>query len=296
MTTRHAPRCPRLSPGHAALHYAARGLRVLPLHTPQDDGSCSCRRPGCPQPGKHPRTPHGLRDASRDPRRLAAWWRAWPDANIGIVTGRLVVVDVDGDAGDAALARFEAAHAPLPATLECATARGRHLYFDAGARAIANSVAQLGGGLDVRGRGGYAIAPPSRHADGPRYRWRTPRPAAALPRWLAELLVPAAPARPRRADPPRPDACDRSRRYFAAALRGELSDVAGAQPGTRNNTLNRAAFRLAQLAAGGHGELAALPAPLLDAALAVGLSESEALATIASALRAGHQHPRPAGP
>ena len=44
------------------------------------------------------------------------------------------------------------------------------------------------------------------------------------------------------------------------------------------------------------GTLAALPAPLLDAALAAGLSESEALATIASGLRAGHQHPRPAGP
>ena len=92
---------------------------------------------------------------------------------------------------------------------------------------------------------------------------------------------------------PETAAGDRRRRYFTAALRAELADVASAAPGTRNDTLNRAAFRLAQLAASGHGSLDELTAALLDAALAAGLTDAEALATIASALRAGQQHPRP---
>jgi hypothetical protein len=69
--------------------------------------------------------------------------------------------------------------------------------------------------------------------------------------------------------------------------------VAAARPGTRNDTLNRAAFRLGQLAAAGKGNLDVLTAPLLDAALTAGLTEPEALATINSGLTAGQRHPRP---
>lgn len=61
---------------------------MLPLHTPAGDGSCSCRKPDCGSPGKHPRTAGGLKDASTDPEAIRRWWRMWPDANIGIVTGR----------------------------------------------------------------------------------------------------------------------------------------------------------------------------------------------------------------
>jgi hypothetical protein len=103
--------------------------------------------------------------------QIGAWWATWPDANVGVATGRLVIVDVDCAHGRAALATLEQTHEPLPPTLTAVTCRGVHLYFHAGAHRIANSVARLGAGLDVRGRGGQVVAPPSLHADGHRYRW-----------------------------------------------------------------------------------------------------------------------------
>jgi hypothetical protein len=84
-----------------ALRYAAQGWSVFPLHSPQN-GQCSCGRLDCTSPAKHPRTANGLKDATTDPERIREWWKRWPDANIGVVTGRasgVVVVDVDLDKG-----------------------------------------------------------------------------------------------------------------------------------------------------------------------------------------------------
>ena len=249
MTTRSAPgRAPRTSSaGEAALRYAARGWPVLALHTPTPEGGCSCSHPACPKPGKHPRTRRGLRDATTDPAQIRAWWTRWPHANVALATGRLVIVDVDGPTGRAALTALERAHAPLPVTLTAATGRGAHLYFNAGQLRIASSAGRLGDGLDVRGHGGYAIVPPSLHAGGQRYHWTTRTRPAQLPAWLAALLTAAAPA-PRRTALP-----ERSRRPPATLLRRRLARRARRRrqrtPGARNDTLNRAAFRLAQLAA-----------------------------------------------
>jgi len=91
----------------AALAYAVAGWPVVPLHTPTSTGGCSCGRAACASAGKHPRTRHGFRDASTDPARITAWWRRWPDANVGVRTGELVVLDVDGPAGARALAELE---------------------------------------------------------------------------------------------------------------------------------------------------------------------------------------------
>jgi hypothetical protein len=110
-----------------------------------------------------------------------------------VATGRLVVVDFDGAHGRAALATLEQTHEPLPPTLTAASGRGAHLYFHAGARRIANSAGRLGPGLNVRGRGGYVVAPPSLHADGHHYRWSARHHPAPLPSWLAELLTVTAP-------------------------------------------------------------------------------------------------------
>ncbi|MBF0171497.1 MAG: DUF3987 domain-containing protein, partial [Nitrospinae bacterium] len=103
---------------------------------------------------------------------------------------------------------------------------------------------------------------------------------------------------------PMPQATHAGEAYADAALRGEVAKVAAAPPGCRNDTLNTAAFALGTLI--GSGQLAQETAEsrLMAAAMAAGLTEREARATIASGINAGVSHPRevaasiprPAGP
>ena len=183
-----------------ALQYAARGWQVLPLHTPTPEG-CTCRNPDCKSAGKHPRTISGLKDASEDAGIIQGWWERWPEANVGIATGpdsRLCVLDVDGEDGQASLAALES----LPQTLRALTGRtgnhgerkGFHLYFTfPNGATISNSAGRLGKGLDIRGSGGYVVAPPSIHSSGLHYEWDTDGSTIAdLPAWLiAKLSKPA---------------------------------------------------------------------------------------------------------
>ena len=48
-----------------ALRYAESGLLVFPLHAVKD-GKCTCAKADCNSPAKHPRTVHGLKQASKD--------------------------------------------------------------------------------------------------------------------------------------------------------------------------------------------------------------------------------------
>jgi Bifunctional DNA primase/polymerase, N-terminal len=156
---------------HAALAFARRGLKVLPLHWPADDGKCSCARQDCTSPAKHPLTTHGLHDASADEDLIINWWRRWADANVGILTGDgLVVLDVDGDDGERSLKALQARGLSLADVPEVQTGRGRQFYFSSESP-VGNSVRKLGPGLDIRGEGGYVVAPPSRHISGAVYKW-----------------------------------------------------------------------------------------------------------------------------
>jgi hypothetical protein len=111
----------------AALTYAAHGWMVLPLHTPGSEG-CSCGQDCGGSAGKHPRTPHGLYDASRQPDQLWRWWHRWPNANVGIRTGQisgLVILDVDvRHSGQDSLERLQSTYAPLPPTLTAQSGGG----------------------------------------------------------------------------------------------------------------------------------------------------------------------------
>jgi hypothetical protein len=122
-----------------ALEYAALGLYVLPVHTPvvPIDATaavrCSCRDgESCSSKGKHPRTLHGFKDATREVAKIKEWWSDWPDANIGIATGResgVFIIDVDSEEGEAYLTDLQKEHGPLFYTWQVATGRGRHIYF-----------------------------------------------------------------------------------------------------------------------------------------------------------------------
>lgn len=92
--------------------------------------------------------------------------------------------------GDASLAKLEAENGPLPPTLTVRTGSGgRHKYFRCPGTHVGNSAGQLGRGLDVRGAGGYLIAPPSVHPDGGVYAREEEREIADLPPWLLNLVA-----------------------------------------------------------------------------------------------------------
>ena len=128
---------------------------------------------------KKPLTPHGCKDAKKNVGAIKAWWKKWPDANIGIATGsasNLVVIDEDCDEdkgldGLQSVTEWERIHGKLPTTYMCLTGRGDyHLYFRYDGTDIKNRAGLLEG-VDVRGEGGYVIAPPSIHPNGTEYVW-----------------------------------------------------------------------------------------------------------------------------
>lgn len=164
--------------GQAALDLANRGWPVFPVHTVRK-GQCSCGKPECRNVGKHPMTEHGLKDATIDPATIDGWGAKCPDANVGLATGqgsRLVVLDVDpGHGGDESLRDLVARIGTLPDTVEVKTGGGgRHLYFAHPCNGLKiRTIVELAGlpGLDIRGDGGYVVAPPSQHVSGSRYEW-----------------------------------------------------------------------------------------------------------------------------
>jgi len=164
-----------------AQRYAEHGLRVLPLHAIRD-GRCTCGKTDCRSAGKHPRTQHGVKDASSDAATIRDWWTRWPDANIGVALDDLVVVDVDprngGEVPDG-----------LPATVTARTGSGgwHFIYRAAPGKQYAGRLCQ---GVDLKSGGrAYIVVAPSVHASGQTYRWQTapwetdPAPA---PDWLPE--------------------------------------------------------------------------------------------------------------
>jgi hypothetical protein len=278
----------------AALGYAERGIPVLPLHTPLAKG-CYCGRRGCESPGKHPRTRHGLLDASTDVRQIRWWWRRWPQANVAVRTGVVMdVCDVDTNAGlRVVLDLLDVARPPGPTVR---TGFGWHLWFAPTGQG--NRVGALPG-VDWRGASGTAVAPPSLHANGNRYQWAQPWAGEALPQCPAQLLRLITPP------PVAPSATGVIRdpgRYAQAVLNNEIERIfaaprphlAGAHriPGGRNSALNRAAFRLGQLAATDALDERDVWRRLTEAGLSVGLGEMEVRRTIASGWRAGLRRPR----
>lgn len=151
-----------------ALAYAARGWYVFPVHTP-NDGACSCHRRDCDRIGKHPRISTGRNGASIDPDIITRWWTTWPDANIGIATGKesgFLVLDVDTGGEDSIPEK-------LPDTVEQITGSGgRHALFKRPSTdSRFKTLVRFLPGLDSRADGGYIVAPPSLHVSGDRYEW-----------------------------------------------------------------------------------------------------------------------------
>lgn len=229
----------------AALALALRGFAVFP----------------CVPGGKVPATAHGFKDATTDAAIIAGCWAELPAANIGIACGAsgLVVLDLDrkdGRDGVRTLWQVECDLDRVPRTLSATTpSGGLHLYYraprDVEIRNGQSTVCERGDapGLDVRGVGGYVVAPPSFMAAG-RYAWRDDLPIADVPQpWVDALARERAPD-----EPPAPvwtprsySEADRVALYVHRAIEGELRKVADAPHGTRSDRLLASARALGGL-------------------------------------------------
>jgi hypothetical protein len=230
---------------------------------------------------------------------IRRWFGGTVRYNIAIRTGLASgawVLDVDHrHGGFASLDALEQQHGRLPPTRRCKTANGVHLWWRATGGPIQCSESRVGEGLDVKADGGYVMAPPSVHPDGPIYAWDNDESLATAPDWLIKLTRKPAPAPfklpPRTHNGP-PGA------YGAAALQREIEALANTPKRQRNIALNKASFCLHQLVAGGELDGADVERELLAAADANGLMADpddgprKVLATIRSGMRAGLQHRR----
>ncbi len=259
---------------------------------------------------------------SNDPAMLAGHWPS-PRHNYGIACKRsgLVVLDLDVTGPDDIGRHFgvpegarrlaerccETGH-DWPDTLTIVTPRGGwHLIFRAIiGRPVGNSAGKLGEHIDIRGGGnsggGYIVGPgsvidqraydkPVTLINGGRYIVSDDLPIVPLPDWIAGLLDPSPEQRDRPAAPVVPIG-NGAGRYADKALVGEIDRVLSARAGSRNHTLNRAAFSLGQLVAGDHLDRAVVMTALHQAGESIGLSDAEVRRTVASGMESGAKQPR----
>ncbi len=311
-----------LSPlGQAALSYARRGWPVFPCRE-RDFDLTKGNGEKITLKAKAPYGGSGVKDATCDEDVIKGWWRRRPEAMIGLAMGHngLFALDfdprIDDETGEVftletlKAALVEQMGCDLPRSLTAMTqSEGVHVYLlqpQDGGEPIRNR-GNLPRHVDVRGLGGYVIAPPSilYRADGSegRYSWLTNRhddPVEA-PASLVEIL--RSKGRKARADSDRPKATcegdgtglrqaqpgpstspgrtghgaaaasqaeyDAVRKYGLSALDAECQAVRRAPSGQRNAQLNESALKIASLTV-------AVPFPALDARFARSAIEAAA--------------------
>jgi len=143
-----------------ALSYEKQGLSVIPIQASEKKPLIAWEA-------------YQERRATED--EIQAWWLKWPDANVGVVTGAvsgLVVIDLDSIEAKDKLKELLSDY-DLFSVPRSRTGRGWQLFFKHPGVLIPNR-AGIFPGLDVRGDGGYVVAPPSIHPNGKSYKWEVP--------------------------------------------------------------------------------------------------------------------------
>lgn len=276
-----------------ALGFAQRGWPVFPC-----------------KPTKAPATRNGVKDAVTGPEQIRAWWRARPQAMIGVAMGApsgVFVIDIDvkpgGPSADELLGEVakRCGGSLPPGPVAVTRSGGYHLYYRVPDGVEVPGRLGLIPHVDVKSTGGYVIAPPSVAEDGKAYRWLedtedldVPVATPAILDFINDRGEESAPsAAPVNAQAA---ATEAERKYAFSALDNEAGRVRLAGEGTRNQTLNNAALSLGQLVAAGALPESMVWAGLEDAAAACGLTKDDGLksvkATIASGLKKGLTKPR----
>ena len=278
----------------AARKYGEAGWKVIPLWHVDELGQCMCPKAWeCGSAGKHPREKGWQDSATTEPM----WWRdrsggvdgefgtCWyPEANIGLVLDpdSTFVLDEDPDnGGDTTLEQIQERlgdDGDIPPTLIVRTGSGgRHFHFKQ-PEGKPVGCPKFRKGLDIKGVGGYVVAPPSVSGKG-RYSFVEESDVAAAPGWLLEAIREH--EKQQRGEPSRisPEVVPtgRLRAYGKAAMARNALELAGCPPGGgaaggRNNTLNKCAFALGQLAPVGITNEAECRELLYEAASKCGMS------------------------
>jgi Bifunctional DNA primase/polymerase, N-terminal len=257
------------------------------------------------QGGRKRRSPHtsrGFHDASNDPAVITRWWESWPNALIGMPTGKrtrrwVLDIDVKDPKANGFDTLEDLGRSILPQTPMAHTSSGGlHVYFDAGERELRCSVGLLGPGFDIRGDGGYVIIP----SEGSGYEWdplwnfMTVQPVPA-PDWL----WPPKPSRPPSATPIGP--VEGLNKYGEAAINAACNAICRAPNGEQERTLNAECFSIGTLAGAGAIPDGIALRMLLRAASAMPdhdpahpWRQEEIGAKVKRAFDAGTRHPREA--
>jgi hypothetical protein len=266
----------------AALAYRDMGFSVLPVR------------------GKEPAISwRSLQTRIASVEDILRWDAGYGLQGVGIICGKvseLVVVDLDGDKA------IDAFRLKFPGMMETYSVRsgsghGLHLYY--APTYIPSTTRVVGtpfGNFELRSDGCYVVAPPSIHPSGAPYRIENRAHILAvhdlnpIRDWFLSLMAQKHGGKL----PPPANRPDRVSRWALAALDAECAAVRTAPVGARNNTLNRAAFKLGQLVGSGKLRRETVEAHLLEAAAALIDSDGEntVVRTIASGLTAGIQNPR----
>jgi len=155
-----------------ALRYRSLGISAIPV-SPR---------------GKEPLVPwKEFQQRIASEQEIREWWKKWPEANVGAVTGTIsnvIIVDLDGPEG-----KHQAEVLGLTSSSKSVTGKGFHLWYKHPGGNIQNTV-RTHPGIDIRGDGGFVLAPPSVHPNGKRYRWLRPViSVATLPRFPTEVFA-----------------------------------------------------------------------------------------------------------
>jgi hypothetical protein len=248
-----------------ALELAGVGIPVFPARVHLEDG-------------KWKKVPYikGWQHGSTDQQQIKSWWREYPDAVAGIALGGagLIVIDADrhgGPDGVAALDALVAERGPLPVGPVTRTAgNGLHFIFrQPDGEQLGNGTGCLPKGVDVRGAGGWIVAPGSTRPDGAMWAPTEGSPALidayftgfipTLPTWLVDMIRSPRPAKEREETRPQEERSTTSRAtsdlrgmaYAETALADRAAELAQARLGERNNLANGIAYRMATMAARG---------------------------------------------
>lgn len=205
-----------------------------------------------------------------DPEQVESDWKQWPNANLGVAAGPgsgiwVIDLDLDSDEGLDGFAEFSSlarGKEPIPKTVMVNTPRGgRHYWFkwpDGGN--VGNSASVLAPGIDVRGEGGFVVAPPSEKPGVGFYQyvkdhapWEVE--VAQAPAWLLEKVRESG-LRRTASVAPAAESADNSGPVVRAALKHKaesrihllMQQLQDVEVGKRNDTLNRTAYEIGRLA------------------------------------------------